>query len=119
MPHGWPLLTLRDVRNKKPAWHRWYKTARWARRRAAQLNAEPLCRRCARHGRTEPASVADHVTPHRGDPDLFWHGPLQSLCTHCHSGAKQSAERRGFSTEVGADGMPIDPAHPFYRKISK
>lgn len=97
--------------------HRWYGTRRWRRRAKAQLYAEPLCVQCAAAGLLEPANVADHVLPHNGDPDLFWYGELQSLCTAHHSGAKQSAERAGveYSSDIGADGLPTDPRHPANR----
>jgi hypothetical protein len=55
------------------------------------------------------ATVADHVEPHRGNMDLFWHGPLQSLCATHHSGAKQSAEATGRKmTITGHDGWPVE-----------
>lgn len=64
---------------------------------------------------TRPATVADHVEPHRGDPLKFWYGDLQSLCDECHSSAKQREEAEGFSREIGGDGWPVDPRHPFNR----
>jgi 5-methylcytosine-specific restriction endonuclease McrA len=37
----------------------------------------------------------DHITPHRGDLKLFWQrSNWQALCTPCHSGRKQSQEKR-------------------------
>lgn len=98
-------------------YHRWYGTRRWRRQALAQLHADPLCRLCAALDLLEPATVADHVKPHDGDPQLFWYGELQSLCAGHHSGAKQSAERAGadYSSEVGLDGLPIDPRHPANR----
>jgi len=64
-----------------------------------------------------PASVADHIKPHRGSLALFYDpANLQSLCDQspfrCHSSAKQSEERLGYSKAVGIDGFPIDPTHP-------
>nr|WP_245581848.1 hypothetical protein [Phyllobacterium phragmitis] len=38
--------------------------------------------------------VCDHVTPHRGDEELFWSGPFQTLCKPCHDRDKQRMERR-------------------------
>ena len=61
---------------------------RWQKRREQQLRKEPLCRMCEAQGRVTAATVADHVTPHRGDPALF-DGSLQSLCATCHSSVKQ------------------------------
>lgn len=59
--------------------------------------------------------VVDHIDPHRGDPDKFWNGPKQTLCPDDHDSVKQGMERRGFSTEIGADGFPVDPRHPANR----
>jgi len=64
--------------------------SRWERERAAFLVLHPLCAFC---GAT--ARLVDHEIPHRGDPGLFWRkANWQPLCTSCHSGAKQRAERR-------------------------
>ncbi|MGU3418515.1 HNH endonuclease [Methylobacterium sp. D54C] len=71
---------------------RLYGTARWLALRSGQLRAEPLCRLCLAEGRVTPAVVCDHVEPHRGDVDLFWAGPFQSLCKSCHSSTKQKDE---------------------------
>lgn len=64
----------------------------WRKRRDDQLRAEPLCRKCMARGEARIATVADHITPHRGDPILFA-GPLQSLCKTCHDGEKAAEER--------------------------
>ena len=76
-----------------------YGTARWKRKREQQLTDEPLCVICLKAGRLTPATVADHVEPHRGDMDRFWNGPLQSLCDaapwRCHSSVKQREENAG------------------------
>jgi hypothetical protein len=98
---------------------RQYKTARWQRIRAAQLAAEPLCAICAKAGRVTVATVCDHIERHNGDPVKFWNGPFQSLCDGppwwCHRSTKQQLEVRGYSSEVGPDGYPIDPNHPANR----
>lgn len=42
-----------------------------------------------------PATVVDHIQPHRGDMNIFWReGNHQSLCRSCHNSAKQKLERR-------------------------
>jgi 5-methylcytosine-specific restriction endonuclease McrA len=62
----------------------------WDKARAGYLAANPYCRRCG-----EPASVVDHIRPHRGDKALFWDKTnWQPLCTPCHSGTKQREERK-------------------------
>jgi 5-methylcytosine-specific restriction protein A len=59
---------------------------RWRRARAAYLRRHPLCVSCAAAGRLEPATVVDHVVPHRGDPGLFWNpGNWAALCKRCHN----------------------------------
>jgi 5-methylcytosine-specific restriction protein A len=82
----------RERREAKP-WRRWYSTERWRNLRLMQLRSNPLCRLCKEQGRDTEATVADHLVPHRGDPALFWHGTLQSLCDPCHSSVKQREER--------------------------
>ncbi len=42
------------------------------RARAAFLARHPLCAACRAQGRVVPATVVDHVMPHRGDQTLFW-----------------------------------------------
>lgn len=86
-------------RSAAQPWRAWYKTARWQRLRVGQLTAEPLCRRCIAQGMVEPATVCDHVEPHKGDEAKFWSGPFQSLCASCHNSAKQKAERRARKAE--------------------
>lgn len=91
---------------------------RWERYRAGYLREHPLCVRCERAGLVVASSVVDHVTPHRGDPRLFWDpANHQALCATCHSGDKQREEkggRRGFRG-CGVDGMPLDPDHRWRR----
>jgi hypothetical protein len=98
------------------AYRRLYNTARWRRIRADQLAREPLCRFCRKAGRVTPATVCDHVDPETKQTD-FYGGPFQSLCDanpwRCHSSRKQQQERRGYSTDVGPDGVPTDPNHPW------
>jgi 5-methylcytosine-specific restriction enzyme A len=74
---------------------RLYKTAAWQRLRIDQLTRQPLCILCieADPDAVEPATVCDHVEPHRGDVERFWAGPFQSLCATCHSGLKQREEQ--------------------------
>lgn len=91
-----------------------YRTARWRGMRLAQLEAEPLCRFCRAQGFVRAATIADHVTPHRGDDDAFWSSPLQSLCKTCHDGAKQELEKSGTLRGCDAAGIPLDPLHPWH-----
>ena len=92
-----------------------YGLSRWKKLRRAQIAKEPLCRRCEAKGKIVPATIADHVVPHRGDVAQFWSGALQSLCKRCHDGEKQSEEKLGYSRQIGLDGFPIDDQHPIHR----
>jgi 5-methylcytosine-specific restriction protein A len=46
----------------------------------------PVMSRCDQQARHTPATLTDHVIPHRGDRTLFWdeHGNWQSMCKPCH-----------------------------------
>jgi 5-methylcytosine-specific restriction endonuclease McrA len=94
----------------RPEVHRWYCTVSWARRRAYQLMIEPLCRLCLEAGRVTPATVADHVMPHRGDYTAFRLGQLRSLCADCHNRLDRTNSPRA---PVREDGTPSDPNHPW------
>ena len=103
----------------KKDWHHLYNTKAWKRLRAEQLRQAPLCAMCSAEGRITPATVADHVKPHKGDRSLFFGGELQSLCKPHHDGEKQRQEARGYSNAVGPDGWPLDPSHPSNRSSPK
>jgi 5-methylcytosine-specific restriction protein A len=85
----------------------WAQLQRSRRRRAYQLQQEPLCRICLARGLITPATVADHIKPHRGDWNEFRLGPLQSLCAACHS--EKTRRERGYRPRFryGFDGMPL------------
>jgi len=61
------------------------------------------------------ANVVDHVTRHRGDWNAFVTGELQSLCDLCHKSTKRQIELWGYRNDIGLDGLPTDPKHPFNR----
>jgi len=90
----------------RAAWHHFYTSAFWQRRRRLQLLEQPLCRFCADRGLTVRAVVVDHVKPHRGDWNKFALGPLQSLCAPCHNSTKQKLEWERPGAD--ADGWPLD-----------
>ena len=95
--------TLNDMDVRVP-----YNTARWQRLRLQQLRKEPLCAMCL--PRYVPATVCDHVEPHRRDMEKFWSGPFQSLCAEHHNSDKQRIEKGGKpKVRIAADGWPLDP----------
>lgn len=72
--------------------------SRWRKARVLFLLRHPLCVYCQAKGVTTPATVVDHITPHRGDMELFWdEHNWQSLCAHCHNSDKQREERQAQS----------------------
>jgi 5-methylcytosine-specific restriction enzyme A len=108
------MATVEKHRNR-PAWHRWYGLAIWQKRRASQLKKQPLCEMCKESGIVTIATVANHVTPHKGNERLFFEGELNSLCENHHNSSVAQIERHGFIREIGIDGWPVDIAnHPVY-----
>jgi len=89
-----------------------YNTRRWRRKSREHLKANPWCVECLKEGKHVVAKICDHVIPHNEDPHVFWYGDLQSLCATHDSAMKQRSEIRGYSTQVGVDGWPVDPLHP-------
>jgi 5-methylcytosine-specific restriction protein A len=71
---------------RDPAVKRLYNSRQWKAMRAAQLAAHPWCAKCSSSSALVMASEVDHITPHNGDPILFFDASnLQSLCKPHHS----------------------------------
>jgi hypothetical protein len=58
-----------------------------------------------------PATICDHIEPHKGDVTKFWTGKLQSLCLDCHLVTKRQIEGYGYRLDTGFDGWPLDPCY--------
>ena len=101
-------------RQSKP-WRALYKTKQWQAMREQKLFDQPLCERCDAKGKMTIATVVHHIERHEGDENLFFCGQegLASSCERCHNSDEQQIENRGYSTEVGSDGLPMDHNHPF------
>lgn len=74
---------------------------RWQQARLVFLSNYPLCKHCEQDGRVKPATVVDHIIPHKGDKVLFddranW----QPLCKPCHD-KKTATEDGGFGNYRG------------------
>ena len=92
---------------------------RWQKARAGYLAKHPLCREHEALGQYIPATVVDHIQPHKGDMSLFWDSDnWQPLCKACHD-AKTAREDGGFGNKASnkprpgctLDGFPTDKAH--------
>ena len=59
--------------------------SKWQRISKAYLHKHPLCVKCLANGKYISSSVVDHITPHRGNMELFWNqSNWQALCKPCH-----------------------------------
>jgi 5-methylcytosine-specific restriction protein A len=89
--------------------------SRWQKVREMWLKDHPLCTMCQSIGTLTPATVVDHVIPHRNSPALMWDSTnYQSLCAHHHNSTKQHHEKAGVYG-CDADGFPIDPSSHWNR----
>ena len=88
--------------------------AAWRKLRASVLRGEPLCRHCQARGLIVVATEVDH----RNGPSDNRLESLQPLCKPCHS--KQTMRDMGHNVYPGCDanGMPIDPSHPWNKEKS-
>ena len=78
-----------------------YDTTRWQRLRKRVLLEHPLCVECERRGRVTPATVVDHIVPHKGNLELFWdENNLQGLCKNCHDSKTTKEGRWGDKNRV-------------------
>lgn len=74
--------------------------AKWRKARLAHLQEHPLCAECHKTGRITPATVVDHITPHKGNMKLFWDSNnWQALCASHHS-QKTAREDGGFGNAI-------------------
>jgi len=98
--------------------------SRWDKARLTFLKSNPLCKICLKQSRAEPATVVDHIKPHKlkealkgGDAKqiaaaqkLFWDkSNWQGLCKQHHDSTKQREEKRGHIIGCDENGLPLDP----------
>jgi 5-methylcytosine-specific restriction endonuclease McrA/predicted kinase len=85
---------------ERPEYYKNYKTARWQKLREIFLQQNPLCKDCEGVGDIQPATVCDHIVPHKGDMELFWDiDNLQGLCKHHHD-LKTAIENGGWRQQI-------------------
>jgi hypothetical protein len=57
-----------------------------------------MCRYCDLRGLVVPATLVDHLYPHKGNRQIFWLTSLWvSSCDQCHSRFKQRVELEGIA----------------------
>lgn len=65
--------------------HRRGYTPQWYRMTKLFRADHPFCVECEKAGYSVAATVVDHITPHRGNQELFWDRKnWQCLCKTCH-----------------------------------
>lgn len=73
---------------------------RWQKIRIAFLQQNPLCVMCQKEEVIKPATVVDHIQPHKGDQALFWdQNNWQPLCNPHHRSVSAKYD--------GAFGNPV------------
>ena len=69
---------------------------RWQIYRKTFLSDNPFCVVCIAENRLTPATVVDHIVPHKDDYDLFWDvNNHQPMCKRCHD-RKTATHDGGF-----------------------
>ena len=72
------------INDRESAFERGY-NSRWQKASKRFLARQPFCTECEKIGQLTPATVVDHIMPHRGDKVLFWdENNWQPLCKKCH-----------------------------------
>jgi hypothetical protein len=86
-------------------------TSKWDKASLAFLAVHPLCRGCEAVGRTEAATLTDHVVPHRGDMARFWDRAWwQASCEWHHNVVKKILEAMFDAGTIGCDDLWLDSA---------
>ena len=101
------------------AYRHLYRDPRWRRLRKRVLIRDRF--RCQKTGvilldgrRLPNSAVVHHKKPHKGDPDLFFdEGNCIAVAKEWHDRHGKADDVFGYGAEIGEDGLPLDPAHPF------
>jgi 5-methylcytosine-specific restriction enzyme A len=92
----------------------------WQRARLQHLSVNPLCVCCLANGVVEPATMVDHVIPHKGNMNVFWNSAdWQSLCDWCHKAIKASVEHSWINGKAVKASLRLNRKHPDWRARSE
>jgi shikimate kinase/5-methylcytosine-specific restriction endonuclease McrA len=90
----WKPAPVKRVEYNKPEWSDKYNYT-WRKARNRYIAEHPMCVMCQAQGKLTPATVVDHITPHKGNDTLFWDvANWQSLCKRHHDRDKRRIENR-------------------------
>jgi len=99
----------------------------WDKARRAFLARNPLCAMCQANNFINPATVVDHIVPHRlrfaktteevtAAQKRFWDEyNWQPLCVQHHNTTKQRMEKGNKGYGCDENGMPSDPDSHWYQ----
>ncbi|MFT8210866.1 MAG: HNH endonuclease signature motif containing protein [Symbiopectobacterium sp.] len=102
--------------------------SRWDKARRAFLAKHPLCAMCQANNFINPATVVDHIVPHRLHfaktteelkiaKKLFWdENNWQPLCVQHHNTTKQRMEKGNKGYGCDETGMPSNPNSHWYQQ---
>lgn len=86
----------------------------WQQKRELYLQDNPLCVSCAKRKMIMPASVVDHIKPHKGDKALFWdQNNWQALCESCHNRKTATEDKGAWSPVVTISKANKESKNPF------
>ncbi|BGI51986.1 MAG: HNH endonuclease signature motif containing protein [Candidatus Hamiltonella defensa (Ceratovacuna japonica)] len=100
---------------------------RWDKARRAFLAKNPLCVMCQAHHLIHPATVVDHIIPHRlrfaqtteevtAAQKRFWDEKnWQPLCVQHHNTTKQRMEKGNKGYGCDENGIPNHPNSHWYQ----
>ena len=84
-------------------------TNKWDKARLHYLAAHPLCICCGAQGMIHPATVVDHIEPHKGDMVKFWNrANWQGLCEWCDKSIKRPVENDWLKGKVPVHFLHLD-----------
>ena len=73
---------------------------RWRKYRASYLHLHPVCVQCLALDDPTPATVVDHIIPHKGNRDLFWESSNHQPLCKTHHDQKTARETFGAIAPV-------------------